>query len=190
MQNEYFNKYKVPIVLGVIFLGYVWSSKTLKKENTEGSNDLDFSDVNALARMLESETSNQYAREIIGYITVQVAKRRKISIYQLLTNGKGWGPQDRRPNNGIMYASTRKVAKQQTKELAKDIIDGNFGVPDIVKQNIGAWYEKLPNVSETDLINRQYSWDEGIYAKIKGTNWYLYSRSAPKIKSLSEAKLV
>jgi len=159
------------------------------ENKTESVKDADISDVNALARMLESETSNQHAREIIGYIVTQVAKRRGVSIYQLLTQGKGWGPQDRRKSgDGIMYASTRKAAQERTKELAKDIIDGNFGVPAIVRNNIGAWYEKLPSVTDKMLIDRQKSWKEGIYAKIRGTNWYLYSRNAPYVDSLDEVK--
>lgn len=176
------------LIFGIIgIFGFLWSLKGKNMGSTETSSDTDYSDVNALARMLQSETSNPHAREIIGYIVIQKAKRRGSSIYNLLTQGKGWGPQDRRNiGQGIMYASTRKAASKEAKEVARRLINNEIDIPTIVKSNIGAWFEKLPSIPEMKLVDRQKSWNEGIYARITGTNWYLYSREAPKVNSLAE----
>lgn len=154
--------------------------------------DTDYSDENALARMLASETSNYNARLIIGWITIQRAKRSGKSLLKFLTTNdkgaSGFGKQDRRYlGQGIVHASTAKKATNETRKIAHSLFNEEISPSlEIKKHSPGSWYEKLKNVSDQDLIDRQKSWNEGIYGKIKGTNWYLYSRDAPWIKSLSE----
>ena len=53
-------------------------------------------DETALARMLASEGTTRDTKIVTGWIAVQVQRReRKPTLYQMLTRGQGYGPQDR-----------------------------------------------------------------------------------------------
>lgn len=143
-------------------------------------------DQEALARMLASETSNAGARVVIGWITVTRARRRGESVYRMLTKGKGYGAQER--DGEAFYASTRKDATAETRDLAAKLLSGEV-VPSAAVRRLtpGAWVEQGQGVSDERLVSLQSRWKEGIYARLRGTRWYLYSKDAPPVSGASAA---
>lgn len=143
--------------------------------------EVDPQEVEALARMLVSETGSRDGRIVIGWITIQVAKRRKQTIFQLLTGGAGYGKQDR-PGHEPFYASTAEPATVASRQLARELLRGAV-VPaaQIRKHRPGPWVERKQNIGDDRLIALQNKWGAGIYARVAGTNWMLYSRDTPQI---------
>lgn len=143
-------------------------------------------DQEALARMLSSETSNVGARVVIGWITVTRARRYGESVYRMLTKGKGYGPQER--DGEAFYASTRKEATAETRDLAAKLLSGEV-VPSAAVRRLtpGAWVEQGQGLSDERLVSLQARWKEGIYARLRGTRWYLYSKDAPPVSGASAA---
>ena len=139
-------------------------------------------DETALARMLASETRSYPAKVVIGWITIQRAK--KTSLYQFLTKGLGYGKQDRRDaKQGIVYASTSKPPTADDRQLARSLLSGSV-VPSaaIRAHKPGAWVERGQGTSDDSIVSRQTTWKEGIYAYIDGTKWVLYSSDTKPIE--------
>ena len=140
---------------------------------------LDTSDRYALARMLESETRSRAARVVIGWITMETARRRGSSIFDVLTAPFfQYGP--RRLNGIGRYADTSREPSQQALDLAGAILLGVVKPSaEIRNGKISAWVEWLPPKTEAqaaELINQQTaSKFGGLWRRIAGTDWFLYS---------------
>ena len=135
-------------------------------------------DETALARMLASEDRRRGVRIVIGWITVQRARRGKMSIYSLITSNKGYGRLEGR------QAATHERPTKETRELARGILSGKYyPSAQIRAHRPGAWAERKvkQSVSDRFLFDLQYKWNEGIYASIENTNWLLYSTDSPII---------
>lgn len=154
---------------------------TTPAPSKEAANDN--SDETALARLLASEDQSRDAKIVIGWITVQKQQARKVTLYQLLTHGYGYGPQDRRAQKqGVMYASTAQAPTASDRELARGILSGAI-VPSaaIRARKPGAWVERGQGVTDAKILQKQADWKEGIYGRVAGTHWLLFSADAPKL---------
>jgi hypothetical protein len=145
--------------------------------------DEETDDETALARMLASEDSKRNVQIVIGWITVQRARARKVSLYQLITSGMGYGLPQR--GDVHLYASTVNPPTQATRLIAQQLLIGAL-VPSkaIRAHRPGSWVERKvkKTVSDDYIMGLQDVFDEGIYGRIAGTNWVLYSSDYPKIK--------
>jgi len=142
-------------------------------------------DVTALARMLASETADRGARVVIGWMTIQTARRRNLSLYERLTSGKGYGPQVK--DGVVRYASTAKPPTPQTMALAAQLISGAVKPSEKIRsQGQSAWVEDLAQTesSADDLLRKQTKPADfgGIWARLRGTHWYLYSPKAATVR--------
>lgn len=86
-------------------------------------------DVEALARCLASEDADPAIQVAIGWICIQVAKRRRQTVSALLTGGHGYGPQkiwvDGR--SVIRFASTDKPPTDSSMLLTHALLSGAIG---------------------------------------------------------------
>lgn len=145
----------------------------------------DGDDVIALARMLRSETSQRSVWPVIGWMALTTARRRGLSVYERLTAGKGYG---RRVKDGVArYASTAQSPSEQSLTAARAILRGDL-VPSAKIRAFGhsSWVEILTQREEEAeaLLRKQEGsakWG-GVFARIRGTNWYLLNPAAPPIK--------
>lgn len=142
-------------------------------------------DETALARMLASEPRFQSARELIGWLTIQRARARSLSVYQLLTQGKGYGPQDRgERGGGSMFASTARRPSAADVQLARALLSGEVQPAEAIRQRIpGRWIERGQSLSDAEILARQVRWGEGIYARVQGTCWLLLSSSVSPLQT-------
>lgn len=139
-------------------------------------------DETALARMLASEDSRRAVKVVLGWLAVQTARRRKVSLYKLLTGGSGYGPQVR--GDVVHYASTRRRPSAQDRDLARKLLSGSLQPSAAIRRHKpGAWVQRKvkPSVSDDYILHLQEGFEEGIYGRIAGTEWVLYSRDTPKI---------
>ena len=85
----------------------------------------------ALARCLASESSDPTVQIAIGWIVLMTARRRKVSIHELLTAGLGYGPQKVFVEGSarIRFASTDQAPTQTTLLLAQAILAGQVAPP-------------------------------------------------------------
>ena len=133
--------------------------------------------------MLVSETRDPGARVVLGWIALQVARRRGVSIFQLLTQGQGYGPQNR---GGVaFYASTRQAATPDARDLAWKLLSGQVQPSEAIRAHqVGAFVEQGQGLSDDQILALQKRWNEGIYGRIQGTRWFLFSRDTPAVASL------
>lgn len=160
--------------------------------------DPDAQEVEALSRMLASEDNkSEGARTVIAWMAVQAARSRHISVYWLLTRGDGYGPQVRAGK--VYYAATSKTATDDDRQMAADVLGGR-AVPSlaIVQAGPGGWVERWQLGAQTGkkltkaeqdarLLEKQAAWGEGVYARLAGTQWYLFSRSRPQLDAQQAA---
>lgn len=139
-------------------------------------------DETALARMLASEDRNGSIKVVIGWITIQKARRAKKSLYDLITTGKGYGPQDRRTlGQGVVYASTARTPSKRDRELARGLLSGTIQPSaEIRSRKPGGWIERDQGVPDDRILAFQDKWNEGIYARVQGSRWVLFSADAPR----------
>jgi len=149
--------------------------------------DTDTDDETALARMLTSETSQQQAWPVIGWMALQTAKQHNQTVYQRLTAGQGYGP---RVHNGVSrYASTAKPPTTTARQVARLLLAGELQ-PAAVIRALGhsAWVEELPDARKqyteataaTVLrVQGKPANFGGLWARIRGTRWYLANPKAP-----------
>lgn len=133
-------------------------------------------DETALARMLASEDPrNRNAQIVIGWLTRERAHRAHMSIYDFVTAGKGYGHQSGR------HANTAERPTQKTRELARAILREQVRPSLAIRQHApGSWVERQQGVSDDEIVALQQRWHEGIYARIAGTKWVLFSpKTAP-----------
>lgn len=140
-------------------------------------------DETALARMLASEDRNGSIKVVIGWITVQKARRASKSLYDVVTSGKGYGPQDRRHlGQGVVYASTARTPSKRDRELARGLLNGTIQPSaEIRAKKAGGWIERDQGVPDERILAFQDKWNEGIYARVQGSRWVLFSPDAPRL---------
>lgn len=140
-------------------------------------------DNTALARMMTSEAKYP-ASVVVGWITKVRAAANKKSIYQFVTKGLGYGPQDRRKQGqGVVYASTAKEPSEQNIKLANGIISGTVLPSEAIRSHKpGSWVERDQGEPDDKIIKLQSQWKEGIYAQIANSKWILYSSDSPVIQ--------
>lgn len=145
---------------------------------TTPSGDDAHDDETALARMLASEDPrNRNAQIVIGWLTRERAHRAHMSIYDFVTAGKGYGHQAGR------HANTAERPTAQTRELARAILREEVRPSLAIRRHApGSWVERQQGVSDEDIVDLQQHWHEGIYARVAGTKWVLYSRDTAVIQ--------
>lgn len=136
-------------------------------------------DVTALARMLASEDDeNEHAQIVIGWLTIQTAKRRKQSLYDRLTDGKGYGP--RVLDGKSRYAATNRKPTKQTLRTAAALLAGEvLPSADIRAHPSASWVERDKQDSDgtAAAVLRQQKRFGRIWGRIAGTRWYLFDES-------------
>lgn len=142
----------------------------------------DTSDETALARMLASEDPRVPVKTALGWLTIQQAQARKQTVHELLTRGHGYGPQDRRAKGqSTMYASTAEEPTKEDRTLARVLLTGGLLPSFAIQQHQpGRWVARGAALSDEKLLEKQNGWHQGIYGRIAGTLWYLFSPDAPK----------
>jgi hypothetical protein len=87
--------------------------------------------VEALARCLRSEDDDPAIQIAIGWIVLQTARRRRVSVFDLLTAGHGYGPQKVFVSGRalIRFAATDKPASDTTMLLAVALLAGTIEPP-------------------------------------------------------------
>lgn len=160
-------------------------------------------EVEALARMLASESSNPKAQIIVGWITVQAARTWRMSVFRLLTGKSGqYGHQKHFLPDGskeIRYASTVRKPTDAALRLARGILDGNEKPPEIIERTRPTSFVEMGKASklvgpdgkplqpETTperilKLQRRYG---GIVARLG--SWFLYAKNAPQIATIEQA---
>lgn len=136
-------------------------------------------DETALARMLRSEDDdNEDAQAVIGWLTIQTARRRKKSLFQRLTDGKGYGP---RVVGGVSrYADTRKPPSQAARKVARRLLSGELLPSAAIRSHpTASWVERHKddtNEAAAVILRRQKDYGR-IWGRIAGTRWFLYDES-------------
>lgn len=142
-------------------------------------------DETALARMLRSETKHKSAWPVIGWMVLYTARTQKKSVYDRLTDGQGYGP---RIKNGVRrYATTELEPSAESRAAARALLRGEL-LPSARIRAFGhsSWVELLTSQESEadDLLRKQEGkakWG-GVWARLRGTNWYLLNPSAPPVK--------
>lgn len=160
-------------------------------------------EVEALARMLSSESSNPKAQIIIGWITVQAARTWRMSVFRLLTGKSGqYGHQKHFLPDGskeIRYASTVRKPSDATMRLARGLLDGNVKPPEIIERTrptsfvemgkasklVGPDGKPLQPETAPERILKLQSRYGGIVARLG--SWFLYAKKAPQITNIDQA---
>ncbi len=153
-------------------------------------------DETALARMLQSETSDKSARVVIGWYAIQTALRTKKNLFDRLTAGAGYGP---RKKDGVSrYASTAKPPTAAARELARQLLAKEIQPSSTIRAfGQSSWVEELPNdqkqyteATAAAVLRHQGKPIDfgGIWGRIKGTRWYLISSKAPIVAAKPTAR--
>ena len=144
--------------------------------------DLSTDDETALARMLESETQDRGARIVIGWLTIQRARRSKRSLFDFLTRGRGYGHFQIDGRRTGRHASTFERPSAQARALARQLLaDQVRPSAEIRRRRPGSWIERKQGFSDEKILAWQQQEGEGVYAKVAGTRWILLSPSEPAI---------
>lgn len=143
----------------------------------------DASDETALARMLASQDRPRDVKIVAAWLTIQKQRTRKHSLFQMLTNGKGYGQQDRKAQGlGVMYTSTAVSPSPNDRLLARGILSGAILPSALIRGcKPGELIERGQGITDGKLLHRQVDLSQGIYGRIAGTRWYLFSADAPQI---------
>lgn len=153
-------------------------------------------DETALARMLQSETSDEGARVVIGWLAIQTAQRRNQTLFVRLTSGAGYGP---RVKDGVSrYASTARPPTAASRALANKLLSGAvLPSANIRSRQISAWVEEesdekrqFTEKTAGALLKKQGKPRDfgGIWGRIKGTRWYLFSDKTPPLVGKPNAR--
>ena len=139
-------------------------------------------DETALARMLASETSKRLAWAVIGWMALYTARTHGNSVFERLTNNKGYGP---RVKEGVeRYASTASKPTDESRAAARALLSGQLSPSARIRAfGHSSWVELLSGDENeaAALLRRQggkSNWG-GVWARLRGTQWYLLNRSAP-----------
>lgn len=153
-------------------------------------------DQTALARMLESETPSLRERVVVGWITVQRARKLGIPIFEMITRPvPRYGPQ--KLDGKIRYAATASAPSAEARAVARDLLAGKLRPSrQIRERGISPWVELLfPKNKDQGELNRRAEHlvalqkpigksegnFGGIWARVADSEWFLYSKDAPII---------
>lgn len=170
-------------------------SEPERKQTPLGTDPNSSDDQTALARMLESESSSFRERIVIGWIALMRARRLGITIFQMLTGKQAkYGP---RILDGVRrYASTVAQPSRDARATARDLIEGKLQPSEEIRRRPDSpWVELIPpqpsnaevlEARARELIRVQKPIGDrgdfgGIWARISGSNWYLYNKKSPII---------
>lgn len=108
--------------LGLLALA-VWGASSSSGSGAAPKTDTaDAQDIEALARMLASENPSASVLVWVEQVWTQLRSRRAgQSIYQRLTGGKGWGPQDK-----VRPVSTAEPATEKHRMVARLVLLGQL----------------------------------------------------------------
>jgi hypothetical protein len=155
-------------------------------EPTKGMSAFTDRDVEALARMLHSETSHKGAQAVIGWMILTAAKSRKKSVFEVLTGSSG--KYGHRVDHGeSRIASTFKPPTADTLALARQLLSGEVQPAKMIRdRGYSAFVERgQEGIDAKKLLDRQTKPEGkgfgGIFARIQGSNWYLLNRKAPPV---------
>ncbi len=170
-----------------------------------GQSDYD-RDIEALARMLASETSDAKAQEIIGWITLNAARTWRMSVFRLLTGRSGvYGPQKYFGPDGkmeIRYASTARKPTEDTMRRARGLFDGSVKPPEHIARTKPTSYVEIlkaskqlgpdgkplqPETTAQRILSLQQRYG-GIVGRVN--SWFLYAKGANPISSVEKATAV
>ncbi len=171
----------------------------------EGQSDYD-RDVEALARMLASETRDAKAQTIIGWITLNAARTWRLSVFRLLTGKSGlYGHQKFFWPDGkseVRYASTAKKATADTLRIARGLSDGTIKPPAEIERSKPTSYVEMikaskqlgpdgkplqPETTAQRILSLQKTYG-GIVGRVN--DWFLYAKGAEPISSVETATAV
>ncbi len=154
-------------------------------------------DIEALARCLRSEDDDPSIQIAIGWIVIQTARRRRVSLYELLTAGHGYGPQKIFVSGRtvIRFASTEKPATDSTMLLAAALWAGTVEPPKRFQQEAPTSFVERSKASkrlgpdgrplqpETTLqrIVALQSYFGGLIGRMG--RWYFYRNRAPPVEN-------
>jgi hypothetical protein len=139
-------------------------------------------DMTALARMLASEDPDPGVQVVIGWITIQRARRLGWDLYRFITRGQGYGPGPQsRPG---VHASTARPPTVATRRLASELLSGAAQPSAVIREvKPGSWMERGQGPADDSLVQLQTKWKEGAWARLssgeKLTKWVLYSANKP-----------
>jgi len=157
-------------------------------------------DLVALARCLCSEDNDPAIQIAIGWIVIQTARRRRVSVFELLTAGHGYGPQKVFVDGKaiIRFASTEKPATDTAMLLAAALLSGTVEPPKRFQQaaptsfverskaskRIGADGHPLQPETTTQRIVALQSDFGGLVGRIG--RWYFYRNRAASVPATDE----
>lgn len=146
-------------------------------------------DVEALARMLRSEDRRPQVQTVLGWFTIEHARRVGRSVADLLTGPSGqFGP--RILGTERRYASTRAEADEPSRTLARNLLTGAVVPSQAIRQRgVSAWVERgSQGMTARKIVARQVHPSGprkgqpdfgGLWGRLQSTQWYLYHRQAP-----------
>lgn len=148
-----------------------------------------YSDLEILARMLASEVGERDpgrddARLVIGWITLARARGRSLNRFVLA--GGEFGPQV-----AGRYASTARAGTASSIQMARDLLEHKVQPAAAIRgHKPGSWVERDQGLSDKRIVALQERFGEGIYGRLLGTRWVLYSQDTARIVSLEAVPLV
>ncbi len=108
--------------LGLLALAVWGASSSSGPGGAPKTERADAQDIEALARMLASENPSASVLVWVEQVWTQLRSRRAgQSIYQRITGGKGWGPQDK-----VRPVSTAEPATEKHRMVARLVLLGQF----------------------------------------------------------------
>lgn len=150
---------------------------------TEPPTPNDRSDETALARMVASDDSPREVTFVRAWIAVQHQRARKVSMFEFLTRGQGYGPRNRKaPAKLTLYASTSEAPSDADRVVARTLLAGLVAPSAAIRAHKpGQLIERGKDLTDAQILRRQADIKEGIYGRIEGTAWLLLSPDAPAI---------
>ena len=150
---------------------------------TEPPTPNDRSDETALARMVASDDSPREVTFVRAWIAVQHQRARRVSMFEFLTRGQGYGPRNRKaPAKLTLYASTSEAPSDTDRVVARTLLAGLVAPSVAIRAHKpGQLIERGKDLTDAQILRRQADIKEGIYGRIEGTAWLLLSPDAPAI---------
>ena len=153
-------------------------------------------DLVALARCLCSEDNDPAIQIAIGWIVIQTARRRRVSVFELLTAGHGYGPQKVFVDGKaiIRFASTDKPATDTAMLLAAALLAGTVEPPKRFQQAAPTSFVERSKASKRTGADGRPLQPETTMERIVALQsdfgglvgrmgrWYFYRNRAPPIE--------
>jgi hypothetical protein len=133
--------------------------------------------------LLASDDSPREVTFVRAWIAVQHQRARKVSMFEFLTRGVGYGPRSRKtPSKLTVYASTSEAPSDADRIVARTLLTGMVQPSAAIRAHKpGQLIERGKDLTDAQILRRQADIKEGIYGRIEGTEWLLLSPDAPAI---------